>query len=161
VENEPIIVTLYSKKGDPESVEIIKWIEELTKTDEFKLVNIYPEEGKDYQGKFEDQMPYVQVGPYQLRPPISKANLEIALKASLDRHKQLLESRNDQYLQRVDRGRNYSRTDKNTMWITRHYMFLINTLLFLYIAIPFLAPVFMKIGWETAGRSIYTVYKPL
>ena len=40
-------------------------------------------------------------------------------------------------------------------------MFLINTLLFLYIAIPFLAPVFMKIGWENAGRAIYTVYKPL
>lgn len=161
MENEPIIVTLYSKKGDPESAEIRKWIEELNQTDEFKLVNIYPDEEKEYQGKFEDQMPYVQVGPYQLRPPISKANLEIALKASSDRHKQLVESRNDQYLQRVDRGRKYSQTDKNTMWITRHYMFLINTLLFLYIAIPFLAPVFMKIGWENAGRAIYTVYKPL
>jgi uncharacterized membrane protein len=161
VDNEPIIVTLYSKKGDPESEEIRKWIEELNKTDEFKLVIIFPEEVKDFQGKFEDQMPFVQVGPYQLRPPIIKANLDIALKASLDRHKQLVDSRNDQYLKRVDRGRNYSRTDKNTIWITRHYMFLINTLLFLYIAIPFLAPVFMKIGWETAGRAIYTVYKPL
>jgi hypothetical protein len=57
VDNEPIIVTLYSKKGDPESEEIRKWIEELNKTDEFKLVIIFPEEVKDFQGKFEDQMP--------------------------------------------------------------------------------------------------------
>jgi len=161
VDNEPVIVTLYIKQNNPKSEEVQNWIEDFNKTNAYKLVIIDIDTNKEYAGKFEDQIPYIQAGPYQLHPPISKENLEVALKASLDRHKQMLESRNEQYIKRVERGHNFTGTDKTTFWITQHYMLLINSILFLYIAVPFLAPVFMKIGWEPAGKAIYTIYKPL
>ncbi len=41
-------------------------------------------------------------------------------------------------------------------WLT-----LLIAVLFTFNALPFLAPVFMKIGWEGAGRAIYLLYWPL
>jgi uncharacterized membrane protein len=38
---------------------------------------------------------------------------------------------------------------------------LANLFIFLYVGIPFLAPVFMKAGWTGPARTIYSVYKPL
>ena len=40
-------------------------------------------------------------------------------------------------------------------------MLLINFLVFLYVGIPFLAPLLMKVGAEMPARVIYTVYSPL
>lgn len=160
MEKDQVVVTFYLKHGDADSEQVHQWLGELNAEDDYKIVEIYvdaPEKG----GKFEDEVPYIQVGPYQLKPPIKRENLEIALRASLDRQKQLLESKNEIYIKRRERGKNYSSADRTTLWITEHYMLLINTLLFLYVALPFLAPVFMHIGWEAAAKVIYLIYKPL
>jgi uncharacterized membrane protein len=158
--NERIIVTLYLKENDPASEQVKEWAGEINSQGDYKIVEIYPEKTAD-GGKFQESFPYVLVGPYQLRTPFKRENLEIAMRASVDRQKQLLESRNEDFIRRKERGKNFSQADRSTLWITRHYMFLINTLLFLYVALPFLAPVFMKIGWEPAAKAIYLVYKPL
>lgn len=156
----PVVVTLYLHHDDPESQQVYDWITELNQQNEYQIVTIYTDEGVE-GANFEESVPYLIAGPYQLRSPIEKDQLKITLKSALDRHKQLLESRNADYITRKERGHNYSSSDRNTLWITNHYMLLINTLLFLYVAIPFLAPVFMKLGMEGAGKAIYTVYKPL
>ena len=40
----------------------------------------------------------------------------------------------------------------------RHWLFIFIVICGLYAGLPWLAPVFMKIGWTDAGRAIYTIY---
>jgi uncharacterized membrane protein len=45
-----------------------------------------------------------------------------------------------------------------SLWISRHYLALFNLLIFLYAGIPFLAPVFMKVGVTGTAQVIYKAY---
>lgn len=45
-----------------------------------------------------------------------------------------------------------------THFLSQHWFFLLSLILGLYIGLPFLAPVFMKIGWSGPARVIYLVY---
>ncbi len=41
---------------------------------------------------------------------------------------------------------------------SRHWLFIITVLLGIYVGLPWLAPVFMKIGWRQAADTIYLIY---
>jgi uncharacterized membrane protein len=43
-------------------------------------------------------------------------------------------------------------------WLSRHWLLVINMIFGLYIGLPWLAPVFMKLGWTLAGNAIYLIY---
>lgn len=43
-------------------------------------------------------------------------------------------------------------------WIARHWLALFNTAWGLYVFLPFLAPVFMQMGWMAPARLIYGLY---
>jgi len=45
-------------------------------------------------------------------------------------------------------------------YISRHWAGMINLLLLAYVAMPFLAPVFMQVGWTFPARAIYAIYTP-
>src|SRR5271157_2934920 len=42
--------------------------------------------------------------------------------------------------------------------LCRHWLLIVNLLLGLYVGLPWLAPVFMKLGWTLAGQVIYQIY---
>ncbi len=46
-------------------------------------------------------------------------------------------------------------------WLSRHWLALANSFILLYVGVPFLAPVFMQMGWTGPARAIYTVYSAL
>jgi len=43
-------------------------------------------------------------------------------------------------------------------WLVGHWLFIANLLLGVFVIAPWLAPVFMHLGWEGSGRAIYFVY---
>lgn len=45
--------------------------------------------------------------------------------------------------------------------LARHWLAVINVFFFLYVGLPFLAPVLMHFGFDGAARVIYTAYSPL
>lgn len=45
-----------------------------------------------------------------------------------------------------------------TRWLERNWFWLFSGLYAVFIGLPFLAPVFMQMGWETPARWIYTMY---
>lgn len=49
-------------------------------------------------------------------------------------------------------------TQTMSAWISTHWLGIFLFLYGLWIWIPFLAPVFMKIGWDSAGKAIYFIY---
>lgn len=48
-----------------------------------------------------------------------------------------------------------------TYWFSRHWMLAFSLVYGLFVGLPFLAPAFMKIGWEGPGRAIYFIYTVL
>jgi uncharacterized membrane protein len=52
----------------------------------------------------------------------------------------------------------WTRSDKFTYWMSRHYMAFFNLLVVLYVGLPVLAPILMKMGAETPARWIYRGY---
>jgi uncharacterized membrane protein len=44
------------------------------------------------------------------------------------------------------------------IWIARHWLALFNTAWGAYVILPFLAPLFMAIGWELPARALYGIY---
>ncbi len=49
--------------------------------------------------------------------------------------------------------------DRMSMFISRHWLLLVNAILFIFIALPMLAPVLMHLGYTGPAGLIYTAYK--
>lgn len=47
---------------------------------------------------------------------------------------------------------------RSALGFARHWLFFINLLLFIWVGLPWLAPVFMHLGWIQAARVIYFLY---
>ena len=53
------------------------------------------------------------------------------------------------------------KTERFLLWVLEHWLLLFALFFGLFNLLPFLAPVFMRLGWTEAGRLIYTLYAPL
>lgn len=104
------------------------------------------------------QLPVVEVGPYRLRPPIDGQKLRMVLGAARDRLAQQAEVGDERARRRRVRGAQISPIDRVMYWVTRHYLLVFNLLVFVYVGLPFLAPVLMKVGATRPARAIYFVY---
>lgn len=49
--------------------------------------------------------------------------------------------------------------DRLAMWLTRHWLAVINVALVIYIGLPFLAPVLEETGHPGPAQAIYTIYR--
>jgi len=96
-----------------------------------------------------------------LKSPFNLRDLRVVLGAASDRVERMKGTGDSGYQERLERGRKITRSDRFVFWLSNHYMILVNFLLLLYVGLPFLAPVFMKIGQSGAARVIYTIYSPL
>lgn len=114
--------------------------------------------GKD---SIETDLPIVEIGPYRLRSPFTRQDLQIMLNAARDRIDQLEQVDLEGYQQRLDRGMRMSTSDKLTRFLAEHYLALVNILLLLYAGLPFLAPVLMKTDHPVVASVIYKVYSPM
>lgn len=103
-------------------------------------------------------IPVIEVGPYTLKAPFDRKKLAVTLAAASDRVRHLEETGGPAYQQRVKRGQKISSSDRFSMWFSKHYLFVFNLFILLYVGLPFLAPIFMKTGAETPARIIYKLY---
>lgn len=51
-----------------------------------------------------------------------------------------------------------SKIDRFVVWLSRHWLFVINFLLAILVITPITAPLLMKLGWNIPGRTIYWIY---
>lgn len=151
-----ITVTLYTKAECSLCDEAIADLEALSKKIPHTLAKVDIEEDPDLKAAYGERVPVLQVGPYTLEAPFDRPKIEMTLAAARDR---LNQSAGDVALQaRRRRGAQVSGADRFTHWISRRYLALLNVFLFLYVGLPFLAPVFMQAGYPALARPIYSVY---
>jgi len=103
-------------------------------------------------------VPVVIVGPYKLSAPIEKKDLEIALLAI--QHSQEQDEEIDRAIKegQLQIPVKWTRADEISHWFSKHYLAIFNILVFMYVGIPFLAPIMMKAGADKPAALIYRAY---
>ncbi len=160
-ENTLLNVTLYMREDCKLCDEVRDNLVSLQKKFPHRLAEVNIDSDPVLQQKYSEQVPVVKVGPYQLKAPIAKQALEMTLGAASDRRGQLQQVGGESYLERVRKGQSMGGGDRIYLWISKHYLALLNLLMFVYFGLPFLAPALMKIDATVPARLIYTIYSPL
>lgn len=110
------------------------------------------------QNAYGFDIPVVQVGPYTLKAPFDQQRLAVTLGAAKDRKQHFEDSGDKGYQDRVKRAQEISKADLFSMWFSKHYLLVFNLFILLYVGLPFLAPVMMKVGVERPAHIIYKLY---
>jgi uncharacterized membrane protein/glutaredoxin len=126
-----------------------------------RLVEVDIDSDPTLQRKYLVEIPVVEIGPYQLKAPFDRQKLMMTLGAASDRREQLQELGGEAYQARVKRGQQISGADRALSWFSRHYLAFLNLVMFIYVGLPFLAPILMETGSTAPARVIYTLYSPL
>ena len=156
-----LTVTLYTRKECRLCEQAKADLESIQENYPHRLVEIDIDSDPLLQKNYLAEIPVIEVGPYVLKAPFDKQKLMMTLGAAGDRRGQLDKLGREDHLERVRRGQRISGSDRMMDWVSRHYLALINLFMLLYFGLPFLAPVFMKIGATLPATVIYTIYKPL
>ena len=156
-----ITVTLYTHAGCKLCDQVETDLKALQKVVPHKLAVIDIDSDPSIRDAYALEIPVVEAGPYKLKAPITRAQLEITLRAAADRRDQLERINDKAYQVNTSQTQTINRGDRMSYWISRHYLAIFNLFLALYIGIPFLAPVFKKINWNGPAQVVYKIYSPL
>jgi uncharacterized membrane protein len=155
-----ITVTLYWRKDCPACDQAKVDLESLQSKIPHLLVVLDVDSDSALKNAYHDIVPVIRVGPYIIRSPFTPNDLAVALAAARDRAESLESSGDVEYQKRIERGRKVTGTDYLSVWIGKHYMFVFNIVLLIFVGLPFLAPVLMKINAPLPASIIYAIYKP-
>lgn len=153
-----ITVVIYIKEACSICDLVIGWLEQLQKTVPHQLIPINIANDKALQQTYGLVIPVIEVGPYNLKYPFTIQDLEMTLAAACDRKMQLENSHLTHYNNQIERGKKWSKADGVTLWFSKHYLFVFNLFVFVYVGIPFLAPIFMKHDLIKPAKIIYKTY---
>jgi uncharacterized membrane protein len=157
-----ITVTLYRKTECDTCEELLEMLQEIQEFHPHKLAIVNVDSIGELSAHSERiNYPYIKTGPYVLRAPFNKVDLQVAIGASSDRARHLEDVGDAQYQKRLERGRTITKTDQFSLWLSKSLMAFILLFLFLYSGLPFLAPVLMKANLTGPAKLIYTIYSPL
>jgi uncharacterized membrane protein len=153
-----IEVTLYARK-DCHLCDITKAdLEELQSAVPHHLTVVDIDNDPKLQSQYGLSIPVVIIGPYRLTAPIEKKDMEISLRAVQQSAEQEAKLDKDIAEGRLKIPVQWTRSDGVSLWLSRHYLALFNVVVFIYLAVPFLAPVLMKVGADTSAGAIYKAY---
>lgn len=153
-----IQVTLFSRKGCHLCEQVLQDLYDLGEKYPHKLDIIDIDADQKLLDRFDLKIPVVQVGPYLLKAPFSRQELEVTLAAQADRARHMDKIKNPPAELQTPASRTWSRADAITYWIARHYLAMFNLFVFIYVSIPFLAPVMMRAGAEAPAKAVYKAY---
>ncbi len=147
-------VTLYTKKDCTLCDQARADLAELQPSVPHRLVEIDIDSDPVLSARHGDSVPVVETGPYTLRAPFSLTDLKVVL----------LSAQQHAAGNPPPEGRARTRAVGMTRAVggfSRHWLAILNTIVFLYVGLPFLAPILMKAGADGPARLIYTVYSPV
>jgi uncharacterized membrane protein len=156
-----ITVTLFYRDNCDVCIQAEKDLEALQAAVPHQLVKLNVEQDPALRDVYKEQVPVVQVGPYILRSPFTSQDLLVSLKAATQRMDHMTTLDDEKFQKRLKRGHTLNGTDRFSYWISNHYMLVFNCLVFLYVGLPFLAPILLKIDIIGPAKVIYAIYSPL
>jgi uncharacterized membrane protein len=148
-----IILTLFYREGCHLCDEVVEFLDSRQQDHPHRLVKVDISQDPQLEKLYGNEIPVIRLGETTFRAPINREELLQAL--DLETQKQLLEG--GKPLRGAVQSQ-WTAGDCFSLWLSRHYMALVNALVFLFIFFPFLAPLMMKSGWETPALAIYKIY---
>ncbi len=151
-----IEVTLYSRVDCHLCEQALADLEALQAEVPHRLEVVDVDRSPELRKKYGSEVPVVVIGPYQMKAPFDRQDLEITLKAARNRqeHIESIEALG----QSPGLSRTWTRSDAFSYWFARHYMAVFNLFVLIYIGLPVLAPVLMRFGAQAPARLIYNAY---
>lgn len=153
-----ITVTVYVTPENPACDRVLEMLQTLEESNPHQAVVIDVTKEEALVGLYENRVPVVQVGPYRLEGEMTVERLKVAIGAASDRINQLQKIDNQSYQERLGKGHNVTDGDRLSLWISKNYIHVFNVLIFLYVGLPFLAPVLEKAGAGVPAGLIYRMY---
>ena len=145
-------VIFYYSPESTASGQARKLLQELRGEFGFNLIEIDLEQEPDLRREYQHKAPVVKVGPYTLEAPLTKLDLQVALRAASTTSPSAMGGESDRpWARRVNRG---------LFLLSRHWLTVFSLLVLGYGGLPFVAPTLMKLGATGAARVIYTAYSP-
>ncbi|HLF88704.1 MAG TPA: glutaredoxin family protein [Anaerolineales bacterium] len=155
-----LTVTLYTRKNCHLCEQVKEDLASLQNQFPHQLVELDIDTDGSLQEKYGNTVPVVEVGPYRRTAPITRQDLGISLGAAIDRMTQL-EKLNDpihEARKKNSRLQEITRADRFSFWFSGNYIWVLNLAIFIYLGLPFLAPVLMKAGAAMPATLIYRGY---
>ncbi len=156
-----ITVKLYIRKPCHLCEEVLADLKDLQVTNPHKLEVFDIDQDPNLRAAYDLIIPVVVVGPYTLKAPINRQELQVTLSAARDRERQIERVENSPRLAEVRNQAGWKRSDSFDLWLSRHYMIFFNALVAIYLGMTFLAPVLAKAGYMTPARWVYGTYSLL
>ncbi len=153
-----IEVTLYTR-NDCHLCEVAQsYLDELQPVIPHHLTTIDVDSDAKLKSIYGFNVPVVTIGPYKLVAPIEKKDLEVTLRAVQQSQDQ--EARLDKAIAegRLKIPVFWKKSDSLSLWLSNHYLAFFNVLVFIYLGLPFLAPVLMHFGIIAPANIIYRAY---
>jgi len=126
-----------------------------------KLTVIDIDSDPSFRAAYALDVPVIEAGPFTLKAPFTRQQLQMTLGAATDRRAQLEKINDKAYRMNTAGSQAITTSDRFSLWLSKHYLLIFNFLLVLYVGIPFLAPVFKKVGWNGSAEVVYKIYSPL
>ena len=159
--NTMLTVTLYTKKNCKLCEEVKAELSKLQSQYPHFLAEVDIESDAALMENFALEIPVIEVGPYNLKAPITPQKLKMTLGAASDRKNQLEQVGDPIYQFNLKKGKKVTTGDRISFWVAKRYLLLLNLFMFFYIGLPFLAPTLMKAGVTLPATAIYRVYSGL
>jgi uncharacterized membrane protein len=156
-----INLSLYFIEGETDLTEIRMLLQKYQVDYPHDVAEIDLSQNKLLQERIGSPLPVLESGPYHLRAPFSEQDLVVMLSAASQRREYFEKTGDKKYLSRVERSKQITGMDRSVLWLSRHYMIVFNLIVFLYVGLPFLAPVLANSGRTGAAKVIYAIYAPL
>jgi uncharacterized membrane protein len=155
--NEQIPVYFFTTSDQAANQKIERVLTEVNKEIPFKLITLQVDESN----KKIKPVPYIQVGPYKLEEEFRKQQFVVMLNATRDRIDQLTKISEQKHTKPPSMEVRFGFWDRVSLWWSQHYLSFIVGFLVLYVGLPFVAPILMKLNQPIAAKVIYTIYGPL
>jgi len=153
-----ITVTLYTRRDCPLCDETKDLLEKLRVDLPHQLLEIDIESSPALAKEYGLSIPVVVVGPFRLSSPIGEQELRITLAAARDRERHIQMVENSPKLRELRERGIWTKADDVSNWFSKHYIWVFNLAVVLYLGLAFLAPVLMKAGLQTPANWIYKGY---
>jgi uncharacterized membrane protein len=155
-----ITVFIYTAQNKEDTQIVLDYLAKIQNEIPHKLTFIDITDDPEVYKAYTNKTPVIETGPYHLFYPYKAEEIYILLKTAQDRLNRLIEN-DPKYPEKLESARTITKADRFSYWLTNHYMFVLNTILIIFVGLPFLAPVFEKYGAEFPARVIYKIYSPL
>ena len=153
-----VLVKLYSRKDCHLCDQVLSELNALSQEIPHQIEVVDIDSDPAIARSYDSLIPVVEIGPYQLKAPIRPLDLKITLQAAQRGLEQ-----NREIDQAIAQGQfpsitTWTKADRFSYWLSKHYLALLNVIVLVYVGLPFLAPVLMKAGLMQPATIIYRVY---